>query len=89
MKKFMAMLLAVMLMLPAMALAQGTMLLVEMERDAQLVVPVVEYSIPTKECCDSPGSSEDPCEMFGRIPFPTDRFAPHGCDRDSCCYRTT
>ena len=67
----------------------GQFSIIRLERDAQLVVPVVEYSIPTKECCDSPGSSEDPCEMFGRIPFPTDRFAPHGCDRDSCCYRTT
>ena len=37
MKKFMAMLLAAMLMLPAMALAQRAMLLVELEQDAQLV----------------------------------------------------
>ena len=37
MKKWMAMLLAVMFMLPAMALAQGAVLLVELEQDAQLV----------------------------------------------------
>ena len=37
MKKWMAMLLAVMLMLPVMAMAQGAVLLVELEQDAQLV----------------------------------------------------
>ena len=37
MKKWMAMLLAVVLMLPALALAQGAVLLVELEQDAQLV----------------------------------------------------
>ena len=37
MKKWIAMLLTVMLMLPAMAFAQGAVLLVELEQDAQLV----------------------------------------------------
>ena len=37
MKKWMAMLLTIVLMLPAMALAQGAVLLVELEQDAQLV----------------------------------------------------
>ena len=69
----------------------GQFSIIRLERDAQLVVPVVEYSIPTRECADLPGGSEDPCEMFGRIPFPTERFAPRGCDREEgCgCYRTT
>ena len=51
-----------------------------LERDAQLIVPVMDYSIPTKECCDSPGCTEDPCEMFSRIPFPASQFTPKGCD---------
>ena len=37
MKKWMAMLLTIVLLLPAMALAQGAVLLVELEQDAQLV----------------------------------------------------
>ena len=40
MKKWMAMLLAVMLALPALAFAQGSVLLVELEQDAQLVEDV-------------------------------------------------
>lgn len=74
----------------------GQFSIVRLERDAQLVVPVIDYSIPTKECCDAPGCAEDPCEMFSRIPFPTAQFAPQGCsetresEEDSCgCYKTT
>ena len=71
----------------------GQFSIIRLERDAQLVVPVLDYSIPCKECCDAPGCAEDPCEMFSRIPFPTARFAPTNCDRpaetDNCCYTTT
>ena len=74
----------------------GQFSIIRLERDAQLVVPVLDYSIPTKECCDAPGCAEDPCEMFSRIPFPAAQFAPKGCDRqsdqdaDNCgCYTTT
>ena len=72
----------------------GQFSIIRMERDAQLIVPVLDYAIPTKECCDAPGSAEDPCEMFSRIPFPTGQFTPSGCDREqgdgSCCaYKTT
>ena len=73
----------------------GQFSIIRLERDAQLVVPVVEYSIPTKECSETPGCcAEDPCEMFSRIPFPAAQFAPRNCDRDSDCdncgnYRTT
>ena len=72
----------------------GQFSIIRLERDAQLIVPVLDYAIPTKECCDSPGCTEDPCEMFSRIPFPAAQFTPTGCDRENaennCCpYRTT
>ena len=68
----------------------GQFSIIRLEREAQLVVPVLDYSIPTKECCDTPGCAEDPCEVFSRIPFPTDRFAPRNCDKDGCeCNYTT
>ena len=70
----------------------GQFSIIRLERSAQLVVPVLDYSIPTKECCDSPGCAEDPCEMFSRILFPENQFAPTGCDREcdqSCGYTTT
>ena len=58
----------------------GQFSIIRLERDAQLMVPVLDYAIPCKECCDNPGSSEDPCEMFSRIPFPAQEFSPNGCD---------
>lgn len=62
----------------------GQFSIIRLERDAQLVVPILDYSIPTKECCDAPGCAEDPCELFSRIPFPADQFAPRGCDCPDC-----
>jgi len=58
----------------------GQFSIIRLERDAQLVVPVLDYAIPCKECCDNPGGGEDPCEMFSRIPFPAQEFSPTGCD---------
>ena len=68
----------------------GQFSIVRLERDAQLVVPVLEYSIPVKECCENPGGAEDPCEMFSRIPFPAAQFNPRGCDlqNEDCGYQT-
>ena len=63
----------------------GQFSIIRLERDAQLVVPVLDYSIPTKECCDTPGCAEDPCEMFSRIPFPAAQFAPRNCDKKTNC----
>ena len=63
----------------------GQFSIIRLERDAQLVVPVIDYSIPSKECCDTPGCAEDPCEVFSRIPFPSAQFAPRDCDHKDCC----
>ena len=72
----------------------GQFSIVRLERDAQLVVPVLDYAVPCKECCDAPGGGEDPCEMFSRIPFPAQQFASTACTDGSCktegpLYRTT
>ena len=58
----------------------GQFSIIRLERDAQLIVPVLDYCIPTKECCDSGGCSEDPCELFSKIPFPAQQFNPRGCE---------
>lgn len=61
----------------------GQFSIVRLEREAQLVVPMVEYAIPTKECTDGGACCpEDPCEMFSRIPFPAQQFSPRGCERE-------
>ena len=72
----------------------GQFSIVRLERDAQLVVPVLDCAVPTRECCDAPGCAEDPCEMFSRIPFPAQQFTSNACTEAPCkqdCpgYRTT
>lgn len=67
----------------------GQFSIIRLERDAQLIVPVLDYAIPTKECCDNPGCAEDPCDIFSRIPFPAAQFTPEGCQRECSSYRTT
>ena len=60
----------------------GQFSIIRLERDAQIVVPFLDYAIPCKECSDTAGSyAEDPCELFSRIPFPAKEFAPTNCDR--------
>ena len=72
----------------------GQFSIIRLEREAQLVIPVLDYAVPCKECCEAPGGGEDPCEMFSRIPFPTRQFSPRGCDEKpdpnggDCCYKT-
>lgn len=63
----------------------GQFSIIRLERPAQLIVPVLDYSIPTKQCCDNPGCAETPCDLFARIPFPTDEFTPTGCDNEPDC----
>lgn len=66
----------------------GQFSIVRLERQVQLIVPMLEYTIPTKECTDSGGGCpEDPCEMFSRIPFPAQQFTPrcHECDTEANC----
>ena len=70
----------------------GQFSIIRLERDAQVLVNVLDYAIPSKECCDAPGGGEDPCEMFSRIPFPATEFSPRDCDgKDDKChpYNTT
>lgn len=58
----------------------GQFSIIRLERDVQIVVGVLDYSLPTKQCCEGAGCTEDPCELFSRIPFPANRFSPGSCD---------
>lgn len=52
----------------------GLFSIVQLEREVQLMVPTYDYCIPDKECNVS--NSDDPCELFKKIKFPTDEFFP-------------
>ncbi len=66
----------------------GLFTIVQMVRNVQMLVPVYDYCIPEKQCDDS---TDQPCDIFRRIKFPTDDFFPTsfceqaGDDCFGCC----
>lgn len=67
----------------------GLFTIVQIERNVQMLIPAYDFCIPEKECV---ASSDNPCEMFSRIDFPTDEFFPPkvtdlGDDNSPCCCR--
>ena len=69
----------------------GLFTIVRLERETQLLIPVIDYCIPQNECVTSTDSS--PCDLFDKLRFPTDEFFPpeksafEGLEptRDDCC----
>lgn len=51
----------------------GLFTIVQIERNVQMLIPAYDFCIPEKECVTS---SDNPCELFSRIDFPTDEFFP-------------
>ncbi len=51
----------------------GVFSIVQIERNVQMLIPSYDYCIPEKECRNS---SDNPCEVFSRLDFPTDEFFP-------------
>lgn len=63
----------------------GLFTIVQIVRNVQMLIPAYDFCIPEKECVTT---SDNPCEMFRRIDFPTDEFFPprvgeRGCE--DCC----
>ncbi|MDO5124543.1 MAG: hypothetical protein Q4D44_07780 [Eubacteriales bacterium] len=61
----------------------GVFSIVQIERNVQMLVNSYDYCIPEKECKTS---SDNPCEVFSRLEFPTDEFFPPNVgDNQSDC----
>ncbi len=52
----------------------GLFTIVRLERETQLLIPVIDYCVPQNECISSTDNS--PCELFDRLRFPIDEFFP-------------
>lgn len=65
----------------------GQFSIIRLERDTQLTIPAYDYLVPDKEC---PGNNDDddPCALFGRIPFPSEEFFPPDVVEDRENYRS-
>jgi hypothetical protein len=51
----------------------GLFSIVQIERNVQMMIPTYDFCVPDKECVTT---TDDPCELFKRIKFPTDEFFP-------------
>lgn len=64
----------------------GLFTIVQIVRNVQMLIPAYDFCVPEKECVTS---SDNPCELFRRIDFPTDEFFPPRAsdlgDGGKCC----
>lgn len=60
--------------------ALGIFMIIQLEREVQLLVPVYDFCLPEKIC--SGERESNPCDIFSRICFPTEAFAPRGVPDD-------
>ena len=51
----------------------GVFTIVQLIRSVQMLMPVYDYCMPTKEC--SP-NTDNPCDLFRKMNFPVDEFFP-------------
>ena len=51
----------------------GIFSIVQLTRNVQLMIPSYDFCVPRKEC---EARTDDPCEAFNKIDFPTDSFFP-------------
>ena len=71
----------------------GQFSLIRLERDSQLLIPMYDYCMPTRECSAIDDDSDaDPCETFKQIRFPVGEFFPPSAlpgmeENDCCCKR--
>lgn len=74
--------------LSAVYVTLGLFSIVQIIRNVQMLIPVYDFCLPEKHCDDS---SDNPCDIFRRIQFPTnDFFPPRTIDGDcdngcGCC----
>jgi hypothetical protein len=64
----------------------GIFTIVQLIRNVQMLIPVYDFCIPTKDCSISAG--DEPCDLFRKMVFPIDEFFPpehkHHNDKGKC-----
>ena len=55
------------------AVSLGLFTIVQIERNVQMRIPAYDFCVPRKECVTS---TDNPCDLFSRIEFPTEEFFP-------------
>lgn len=64
----------------AVSVTLGIFTIVQIERNVQMLVPAYDFCVPNKECTSS---TDNPCDLFSRIEFPTEEFFPPRMQNES------
>lgn len=68
---------------PAVFVTLGLFTIVQLIRNVQMLIPVYDFCIPEKSC-EEP-TTDQPCDAFRKIKFPTDDFfPPKSCKHKNC-----
>ena len=67
----------------------GQFSIVRLERDAQLMIPVYDVCIPTKDCVAADATNMAPCDLFKQIAFPMDSFFPPTVENSCTAFTST
>ena len=59
----------------------GVFTIVQIVRNVQMLIPAYDFCMPEKECVTS---TDNPCDLFRRIEFPTDQFFPPDAGSYGC-----
>jgi hypothetical protein len=60
----------------------GIFMIIQLERQVQMLIPVYDFCMPEKVCTQS---SASPCDMFNKIKFPASEFFPPSASNDCGC----
>ena len=60
----------------------GIFTIVQLIRNVQMLMPVYDYCMPSKECTPN---TENPCELFRKMHFPVGEFFPPAEDKEHDC----
>lgn len=52
----------------------GLFTIVRLERDVQLLIPVIDFCVPQNDCVST--TESNPCDLFEKLRFPVDEFFP-------------
>ena len=52
----------------------GLFSITRLERDVQLLIPVIDFCVPECECVTS--TDNNPCDLFEKLKFPVEEFFP-------------
>ena len=67
---------------PTIYVTLGLFTIVQLIRNVQMLIPVYDFCIPEKQCQDT---TDQPCDVFRKIKFPTDDFfPPRPCNISDC-----